>query len=189
MNGRVCVFCGSSLGNDGTFARVAAETGRAIAQAGYGVVYGGGRVGLMGVLADAALDAGGEVIGVIPRSLASAEVAHDRLTRLETVGSMHLRKARMADLSDAFVALPGALGTLDELCEVLSWRQLGLHRKPIGLLDHQGYFRHLVALFDGMVDRGFLTSEHRNLIASAPAIESLLRQMRLRPPTPAAAPE
>lgn len=181
MSGRVCVFCGSSLGNDASFARMATDVGRAIVAAGYGVVYGGGRIGLMGILADAALEAGGDVVGVIPRALAHAEVAHDGLTRLELVDSMHERKARMAELSSAFIALPGAYGTMDEFGEVLSWRQLGIHEKPIGLLDHGGYFTHLIALFDSMVQRGFLTPENRRLVVTAPSIEGLLLQMFPKP--------
>jgi len=181
MNGRICVFCGSSRGNDESFARMAEGVAEAIAAAGYGIVYGGGSIGLMGLLADAALRAGGEVVGVIPRALARAEVAHRGLTRLELVTSMHERKARMEALSDAFIALPGGFGTMDELSEILSWRQLGIHGKPVGLLNHRGYFGHLIDLFDVMVLRGFLSAENRSLLACADSIEGLLHAMRLTP--------
>lgn len=153
----------------------------AIAGAGYGIVYGGGSIGLMGALADAGLRAGGEVVGVIPRALAHAEVAHRGLTRLELVSSMHERKARMEALSDAFIALPGGFGTMDELCEMLSWRQLSIHGKPVGLLNHDGYFDHLTGLFDTMVLRGFLSTESRELVACAETIEALLASMGLTP--------
>jgi hypothetical protein len=129
---RLCVFCGAHTGHDPGYAEVARDVARAIVGAGYGVVYGGGRIGLMGVLADAALEAGGEVIGVIPESLAVTEVAHSGLSTLHVVSSMHERKALMAELSGGFVALPGGFGTMDEFCEILTWRQLGLHDKPIG---------------------------------------------------------
>ena len=177
----MCVFCGSSLGNGAAFARMAEDVARAIVRAGYGIVYGGGSVGLMGALADAALSDGGEVVGVIPRALFGAEIAHAGLTRLELVDGMHQRKARMLELSDAFIALPGAFGTMDELCEVLSWRQLGIHAKPVGLLDFGGYYEHLIALFDAMVRTQFLTPENRRLVVSAERISPLLRRMGLTP--------
>lgn len=182
MNGRVCVFCGSSLGNDVVFERAAEETARAIVRAGYGIVYGGGSIGLMGALADAALREGGEVVGVIPRTLAAAEIAHAGLTRLELVDGMHERKARMLELSDAFIALPGGFGTMDELCEVLSWRQLGIHEKPIGVLDVGRYYGLLIDLFDYMVARGFLSAEDRRLVTVSASIDSLFRRMKLIPP-------
>ncbi len=160
---------------------MAEEVARAVVHAGYGIVYGGGSIGLMGVLADAALREGGEVVGVIPRALAHAELAHRGLTRLERVDGMHERKARMLALSDAFIALPGAFGTMDEICEVLSWRQLGIHSKPVGLLDFGGYYRHLVALFDDMVSRQFLTPENRQLVVTSDRISTLLRRMGLTP--------
>ncbi len=183
MARRICVFCGSSPGRNDEYARVAREAALAIVRAGYGIVYGGGRIGLMGAIADAALDAGGEVIGVIPRALSSAEIAHVGVTRLHVVESMHERKALMAGSSDAFVALPGGFGTMDEFCEILSWRQLGIHDKPIGLLDSGGYYRHLLALFDGMVEERFLRPEHRALFVSAPTIEELLAAMNLTTPS------
>jgi uncharacterized protein (TIGR00730 family) len=174
MNRRICVFCGSSLGGDNSYAVTAREVARAIVHAGYGIVYGGGRIGLMGVLADAALEAGGEVIGVIPRALSTAEVAHDGLTRLDIVDGMHERKTRMADASHAFLALPGGFGTLDELSDVLTWRQLGIHDKPIGLLNDRGYFDDLIALFDSMVVQGFVTPANRRLLVEASSIGTLL---------------
>jgi uncharacterized protein (TIGR00730 family) len=174
MKRRICVFCGSSLGTDDSLLTMVRDVAQTIVGAGLGIVYGGGRIGLMGVLADAALEAGGEVIGIIPRGLASAEIAHDGLTHLEVVESMHVRKARMADWSQAFVALPGGFGTLDELSDVLTWRQLGIHDKPVGLLNHAGYFDHLLALFDSMVERGFVTPANRRLLVEAPSIEVLL---------------
>jgi uncharacterized protein (TIGR00730 family) len=160
---------------------MAREVSRAIVRAGYGIVYGGGRIGLMGALADAALEAGGEVIGVIPRALSTSEMAHHGLTNLEVVESMHERKARMADSSQAFIAIPGGFGTMDEFSEVLSWRQLGIHDKPIGLLNYRGYFDHLVALFDSMVAQGFVTTGNRRLVIEAPSIEALLGAMSLKP--------
>lgn len=156
---------------------MAQDAGRAIVRAGYGIVYGGGGIGLMGILADAALAAGGEAIGVIPRALEQAEAAHRGLTQLHVVESMHERKALMVRLSEAFVALPGGFGTMDELCEALSWRQLGIVDRPIGVVNHRGYFDPLFGLFDKMVERGFVLPEHRALIVEAPAIEPLLAAM------------
>jgi uncharacterized protein (TIGR00730 family) len=182
MSRRICVFCGSSPGADAAaFAAMARDTGAAIARAGYGVVYGGGRIGLMGLVADAALAEGAEVIGVIPRALSGAEIAHDGLTRLHVVESMHERKALMASLSDGFVALPGGFGTMDEFCEILSWKQLGIHDKPIALLNFNGYFAELIALFDGMVRRGFVSPQHRALFESAPTVERLIAAVCRRP--------
>lgn len=182
MARRICIFCGSSSGRDASYARAAREATLAIVRAGYGIVYGGGRVGLMGVVADTALAAGAEVVGVIPDALSGAEIAHSGITRLDVVGSMHERKARMAAASDAFVALPGGFGTMDEFCEILSWRQLGIHDKPIGLLNHAGHFDALLALFDLMVARGFVTAEHRRLFVASPAIDELLARMFERKP-------
>src|SRR5512134_3683182 len=140
---RVCVFCGSSPGRDPVHVEAASRMGRTLAARGLGLVYGGGRVGLMGAVADAALAAGGEVIGVIPRRLVDRELAHPGLTELHVVGSLHERKAKMAELADGFIALPGGLGTLEELAEVASWAQLELHDKPIGLLAPNGYWEPL----------------------------------------------
>ena len=177
MTRRICVFCGSSPGFDPAYLAMAAAAATAIVRAGFGVVYGGGRVGLMGAVADAALAAGGEVVGVIPQALSNVEVEHPGLSALHVVGSMHERKALMASSSAGFVALPGGFGTMDEFCEILSWRQLGIHNKPIGLLNHEGYYDRLLALFDAMVDQGFLTSAHRALFADAPSIDELIGTM------------
>ncbi len=180
---RVCVFCGSSLGSNPAYADAARRLGEALARRGLGLVYGGGSVGLMGVVADAALAAGGEVVGVIPGALERRELAHRRLTRLHVVGSMHERKARMAELSDAFVALPGGLGTLEELAEVLTWAQLGLHRKPCALLDAGGYWRPLTAFLDHAVAERFVRPEHRAMLLVEEDPEALLERLsRFRPP-------
>jgi uncharacterized protein (TIGR00730 family) len=161
---RICVFCGSSLGARPSYAEAAEELGELFALKGFTLVYGGSKVGLMGVLADATLRAGGEVIGVIPHALVMKEIAHQDLTDLRIVGSMHERKAMMADLSDGFIALPGGFGTFEEFCEVLTWSQLGLHRKPCGLLNLHGYFDNLLKLFDQAVEERFLRPEHRAMV-------------------------
>jgi uncharacterized protein (TIGR00730 family) len=160
---RVCVFCGSSNGARSSYRGAAAALGRVLAARHTGVVYGGGNVGLMGALADAALAAAGEVIGVIPEHLVSKELAHRRVD-LRIVHSMHERKALMADLSDAFVALPGGYGTFEEFCEVLTWSQLGLHAKPCGLLNVDGYYDGLLGLFDHAVVEGFVRPQSRDLV-------------------------
>ena len=161
---RICVFCGSSAGADPIYAEQAAVVGKLLAERGIGLVYGGASVGIMGVVADAALAAGGEVIGVIPQRLMPVEVAHDRLSELYVTADMHERKAKMAELSDGFLALPGGVGTLDELAEVWTWAQLGLHGKPIGLVDVAGYYRPLREFADHMVTEGFLRPEHRDMV-------------------------
>ena len=161
---RLCVFCGSNRGARPVFAEVARQTGTLLAERRIGLVYGGGRVGLMGVLADAVLAAGGEAIGVIPGHLSEREVGHGGLSELHVVGSMHERKALMARLADGFLALPGGIGTLDELFEIWTWRQLGLHSKPVGLLDTGGFFSPLVAFLDRLVEEGFLRREQRSLL-------------------------
>jgi uncharacterized protein (TIGR00730 family) len=161
---RICVFCGSSPGHDPRYLEAARTMGQTLARRGLGLVYGGGSVGLMGAVADAALAAGGEVIGVIPQVLQIRELAHRSLTTLHVVGSMHERKALMAELSDGFVALPGGMGTLEELSEVLTWAQLGLHARPIGLLDVAGYYQPLADFFDRAVGAGFLRPAHRALL-------------------------
>lgn len=171
---RLCVFCGANSGNTPIFATLARETAEAIVHAGYGIVYGGGRIGLMGILADAALAVGGSVIGVIPQSLAQSEIAHSGITELRVVESMHERKALMSVLSDGFVALPGGFGTMDEFCEILTWRQLGLHHKPIGLLNVNGYYDALLELFERMAADGFVTRSNRELFIVAASIEALL---------------
>jgi uncharacterized protein (TIGR00730 family) len=160
---RVCVFTGSRPGARPAYATAAACFGRVLAARGSTLVYGGGMVGLMGILADAALDAGGDVIGVIPSWLDRKEIAHRALRDLRVVGSMHERKAQMADLAQAFVAMPGGFGTYDELFEILTWAQIGLHQKPIGLLDVEGYFEPLRALVDHGVREGFVAPEHKGL--------------------------
>src|SRR5205085_5644224 len=153
---RVCVFCGASSGRSPAYAEGARSFGAALAGRGLGLVYGGGRVGLMGAVADAALAGGGEVVGVIPQELVDRELAHGGLTELRVVGSLHERKAVMAELADGFVALPGGFGTLDELMEQLTWSQLGLHAKPVALLDVEGYWRPLIALARHATDEGFV---------------------------------
>ena len=175
----ICVFCGSQTGSDPIYARTAVELARAIVAKGMGVVYGGGSIGLMGVLADAVLAQNGNIIGVIPRALADREVAHSGLTQLHLVTSMHERKAMMSDLSDAFIALPGGYGTLDELCEAITWFQLGIHDKPIGLLNVDGYFDALLAMFDHAVTEGFLSPENRRILISATTLPSLFAAMKL----------
>jgi hypothetical protein len=159
----LCVFCGSNPGASPEYADAAIRLGRALAGRGLRLVYGGGQVGLMGILADAALAAGGSVIGVIPEALATREIAHAQLTGLELVGSMHERKARMSELADGFIALPGGIGTLEELFEVWTWSQLGLQPKPCALLNVAGYYDHLLAFLDHMTGERFLSPTHRRM--------------------------
>lgn len=173
----VCVYAGSSAGERPAYGEAAATLGRAIASSGRRLVYGGGAVGLMEVVADAALEAGGEVIGVIPRSLDEREIGHRGLTELRVVESMHERKMTMAELSDAFVALPGGVGTLEELVEVLTWTQLGLHDKPCSLLDVEGYYRPLLRFLDHAVAEGFLRAEHRGLLIAGDDPGELLERL------------
>uniref|UniRef100_A0A7C2PIC0 Cytokinin riboside 5'-monophosphate phosphoribohydrolase n=1 Tax=Schlesneria paludicola TaxID=360056 RepID=A0A7C2PIC0_9PLAN len=176
----VCVFSGSALGTRPEYRCAAAAFGATLAQTGRRLIYGGGAIGLMGLTADAALASGGEVVGVIPEFLSRREIRHDGLTALHVVPSMHARKALMAELADAFVALPGGLGTLDELCEILTWSQLGLHVKPVGLLNVLGYFDPLVAQIDRAILEGFCRPEHRALFVvesdSATMLERLATQ-------------
>ena len=160
----ICVFCGSSPGDDPAFVAAAEALGRAVATSGRALVYGGSKTGLMGAVADAALAAGGRVTGVIPRGLVEKEIAHQSLTELRVVAGMHDRKAAMADLSDAFVALPGGLGTLEELFEVWTWALLGLHAKPVGLLRVAGFFEPLIQFLDSLVAHRFVRREHRDLL-------------------------
>ena len=171
---RLCVFCGSSVGGQALYADSARRLGEAMARRGLGLVFGGGHIGLMGVLADAVLAAGGEAIGVIPQALVDKELAHTRLSDLQVVGTMHQRKALMADLADGFAALPGGFGTGDELFEILTWAQLGLHAKPIGLLNTAGYFDALLAWLDHALRERFVRVEHRRLLLEAPEPEALL---------------
>jgi uncharacterized protein (TIGR00730 family) len=158
---RICVFCGSRTGSNPEYARAAQETGRAIAAAGAGLVFGGGSVGLMRVVADAALDVGGEVIGVIPRFMIEKEQLHPRLDDLRMVDTMHERKAIMAEHADAFIALPGGFGTIEEIFEMLTWVQLALHAKPCGFLNVAGYYTSLIAFLDHTVAEGFVAKENR----------------------------
>jgi uncharacterized protein (TIGR00730 family) len=175
---RVCVFCGSSAGSDPAFAAATRELGNLLAREGLGLVYGGARVGLMGAVADAVLAGGGEAIGVLPRALQERELAHTGLSQLHVVGSMHERKQLMADLADAFVALPGGFGTLDEFCEILTWAQLGIHTKPSGLLNVNGYYDGFLAQVDAAVKGGLTRPEHRDLILVAADSAALLARMR-----------
>ncbi len=182
---RICVFCGASPGNDPAFAALARSVGAGLATRGIGVVYGGGRVGLMGAVADGALGAGGEVIGVIPSRLVDRELAHRGATDLRIVETLHQRKATMAELSDGFIALPGGLGTLEELAEVASWAQLDLHAKPIGLLGPGGFWDALLRWLDRAVEDGFLTPHSRTLIAVDEDLDSLLERFAAwTPPAP-----
>jgi uncharacterized protein (TIGR00730 family) len=180
---RVAVYCGSSCGKDPCYRQTAAQFGRLLAERNYGLVFGGGKVGLMGILADAALAAGAEVIGVIPEFLATKELLHPDLSDLRLVADMHSRKALIAELSDAFVALPGGLGTLDELFETLTWSQLGLHAKPVGLLNIKGYFDPVIEFVDRAVAAGFCLPEHRDLFFSEADPAALLDRLpHVRPP-------
>ena len=173
---RICVFCGASPGRDPAFVDLAATVGAGLARRGIGVVYGGGRLGLMGALADAALAAGGAVIGVIPRGLVGRELAHPEVTELRIVESLHERKAQMAELADGFIALPGGLGTLEELAEVASWAQLELHDKPIGLLGYAGYWDSLLTWLDRAVRDGFISPQHRRLVGVDSDLDALLER-------------
>ena len=174
---RVAVFCGSSVGFDPGYEQVAAAVGRALALRGIGIVYGGAKVGLMGAVAAGALQEGGEVVGVLPHFLMHKEIAHEELTELILVDSMHERKKLMNDLCDGVIALPGGFGTLEELFEVLTWGQLGLHRKPMGILNIDGFYDALRELAQTMVDRGFLKDVYQNMLLISDDIEDLLRQM------------
>ena len=169
----VCVFCGSNRGDDATYIDAAIELGHFFVDHGINLVYGGGSVGLMGVIADAVLQRGGKVTGVIPKHLARKEVMHKHVEDLQIVDSMHERKQRMYELSDAFVALPGGLGTFEELCEILTWSQLGLHQKPIGILNVRSFFSSFISQLDHAASQGFLKKEHRNLLLVADSISEL----------------
>ena len=175
---RVCVFCGSSPCASSGYTELAEALGEILARKRLTLVYGGGNVGLMGVLANATLAHGGEVIGVIPRALFDLEVGHTGLTDLRIVGSMHERKALMADLADAFIALPGGLGTLEEFCEIVTWAQLGLHQKPCGLLNAAGYFDRLIAFLDHAVAERFLRPEHRAMVLVEEEAEELVEHFQ-----------
>jgi uncharacterized protein (TIGR00730 family) len=171
----VCVFCGSSSGTVPAYAEAARALGRELVRRDLRLVHGGGHVGLMGVIADAVLSGGGEAVGVIPQALVAKELAHPGLTQLHVVGSMHERKALMAELSDAFLALPGGFGTLEEFCEVLTWAQLGLHGKPCGLLNVNGYYDAMLAFFERAVGDGFLRAKHRELVLVGKTPEEVFR--------------
>ena len=171
---RVCVFCGSNVGDSQACTQAAQALGREIVRRQWGLVYGGGSVGLMGVLADAVLAAGGEVTGVIPEMLATKELLHPRATKMHVASTMHARKALMEELSDAFVALPGGYGTFEELLEITTWAQLGIHAKPIGLVNVGGFYDRLLEFFDHAIEKGFIKAKHRDLIVSAPSPRELL---------------
>jgi len=174
---RICVFCGSSPGSRPEYRAATEELGTELARRNIGLVYGGGNVGLMGMIADAVLRAGGEAVGVIPENLMAREVGHNGLTKLHIVRSMHERKALMADLSNAFVGLPGGFGTLEEFCEVVTWMQLGLHAKPCGILNVLGYYTPLLAMFDHAVEERFLKPENRALVLTRESPADLLQAL------------
>ena len=180
---RLAIYCGSATPADPLYLDTARAVGRTLAGRGIGVVYGGGRLGLMGAVADAALAASGEVIGVIPQALVDAEVAHRGLTELHVVPGMHQRKQAFTDLSDGFVTLPGGTGTMDELWEALSWAQLGYHAKPVGLLNTAGYYDALIAFWGKMGEVGFLRPQHRDLLIVADTLDALLAAMATHRPT------
>jgi len=175
---RVCIFCGSSPGTDPAYAAAARELASALARAGIDLVYGGARCGLMGIVADAALESGGRVIGVLPRALKEKELAHERLTELHLVDTMHERKALMADLSDAFVALPGGFGTLDEFCEILTWAQLGIHSKPCALLNTRGFYSGFLTQVQNAIAGGLTRPQHAALIRVAETPAQLIERLR-----------
>jgi hypothetical protein len=180
---RICVFCGSNTGTNPAYLQAAEKVGVFLAERNIELVYGGGRVGLMGKIADTVLAAGGRVIGVIPESLAIKEVAHQSLTELRVVDSMHERKAMMAELADGFIALPGGFGTFEEFCEIVTWAQLGIHRKPCALLNVEGFYDNLLAMFDAATAENFIAGDHRRLVLSGDNIEKLYELMtNFRPP-------
>lgn len=175
--GRLAVYCGSATPPDPIYTACARSVGAALAARGIGIVYGGGRLGLMGALADSALASGGEVIGIIPEAMVHAEVAHNGCTRLETVKTMHERKARFTDLCDGFLTLPGGVGTMDELWEAVSWAQLGYHAKPVGLLNVAGYYDGLIAFNTHMAETGFVRGDHARILVASDTLDDLLDQM------------
>jgi uncharacterized protein (TIGR00730 family) len=174
---RIAIYCGSATPADPIFIGVARQVGRTLAERGIGVVYGGGRLGLMGAVADAALEAGGDVIGVIPRALVDAEVAHRGCTELRVVENMHERKALFTDLSDGFITLPGGVGTMDELWEAVSWAQLGYHEKPVGLLNVAGFYTGLIAFNAHMIATGFIRPQHSGILIVDDQLDGLLTKM------------
>jgi hypothetical protein len=173
---RICVFCGSSEGDDPRYLEAARQLGAQLAGRGTTLVYGGSSLGIMGAVADAVLQHGGQALGVIPEALAGKEIAHGGLTELFVVESMHARKAMMEDRSDGFIALPGGLGTLEELCEILTWAQLGIHHKPIGLLDVAGYYSAFIDFLDHAVAHDFVSEEHRELLMVETEPDELLNR-------------
>lgn len=180
---RICVFCGSNNGANPLFLEMAERVGKFFARENIELVYGGGRVGLMGKVADTVLANGGRVIGAIPESLAIKEVAHQGLTELHLVNSMHERKALMAELADGFIALPGGFGTFEEFCEIITWAQLGIHQKPCALLNAGGFYDHLIALFEQAYQQNFIRDEHRRLVLIESDIENLYKLMKeFQPP-------
>ncbi|MFW5500066.1 MULTISPECIES: TIGR00730 family Rossman fold protein [unclassified Maridesulfovibrio] len=170
----ICIFLGANPGNDPKYAQAARNMGRELAQRGLTTVYGGSRTGLMGILAESTLEAGGKVIGVIPESLYKIEIAHTDLTELHVADSMHERKALMAELSDGFIAMPGGIGTMDEIFEIFTWAQLGFHSKPCGLLNVDGYYDKLLSFLDGVVEEGFLKDMHREKLLTAETPDLLI---------------
>lgn len=174
---RLAVYCGSATPEDSRYVDLARETGRTLAERGIGVVYGGGRLGLMGAVASGALEAGGEVIGIIPEALVNSEVANHNCTELHTVSGMHERKQQFTDLSDGFVTIPGGVGTMDELWEAVSWAQLGYHTKPVGLLNAFGFYDHLVAFNRHMAEVGFVRPAHQGIIIARDTLPDLIEAM------------
>lgn len=174
---KIALYCGARLGHDPTYAQLARSIASTLATRGIGIVYGGGNIGLMGEIAEATIAAGGEIIGIIPGSMVEEELAHHGITRLEIVSTMHQRKARIEELADAFIALPGGYGTLDELFEIITWRQLKLHHKPIGLLNHAGFYDHLIAFVDHACQAGFIPGKNRELLLVENDLDTLLTKM------------
>ncbi len=174
---RIAVYCGSATPENPVYIEAARAVGKALAERGIGVVYGGGRLGLMGAVADSALEAGGEVIGIIPEALVGAEVAHRGCTELHVVSGMHERKARFTDLSDGFITIPGGVGTMDELWEAISWSQLGYHAKPVGVLNVAGFYDQLVAFNQNMIDVGFIRPQHSGIMIVDDRLDGLLDKM------------
>ena len=185
---RICVYAGSNPGANPAYAEAAADLARLLTRRGIGIVYGGAHRGLMGILADTALEAGGEVIGVMPQALVDREIAHTRLTELHVVASMHERKALMASLADGFVALPGGLGTLEEMFEILTWAQLGIHQKPVGVLDVDGYWTGLLGLLRHAAEEGFVRPEYATLLLVESRADALLERFAAWRPSAASPP-
>lgn len=179
---RLAVYCGSASPADSRYVELARDVGTTLARRGIGLVYGGGRLGLMGAVASGALEAGGEVIGVIPEALVSAEVSNTDCTELHVVANMHQRKQAFTDLSDGFLTIPGGVGTMDELWEAVSWAQLGYHTKPVGLLNAFGFYDHLIAFNRNMIDVGFIREAHRDIIIAEPDLDLLLARMAAHVP-------